>query len=35
VFYLTSGAQKLDSVTQRVLAEDLTAALESVRAPAV
>jgi [protein-PII] uridylyltransferase len=34
VFYLTSGGQKLEEETQRVLAEDLTVALESMRAPA-
>ena len=34
VFYLTSGGTKLDGETQKALAEDLTAALESMRAPA-
>ena len=34
VFYLTSGGTKLDEETQKTLAEDMTAALESMRAPA-
>jgi len=34
VFYLTRNGGKLDDQTQRLLAEDLTAALESMRAPA-
>src|SRR5579863_9378506 len=33
VFYLTSGGAKLDEEKRRVLAEDMTAALESMRAP--
>jgi [protein-PII] uridylyltransferase len=34
VFYLTSGGAKLEHEMQRALAEDLTTALESMRAPA-
>jgi [protein-PII] uridylyltransferase len=34
VFYLTRGGAKLETETQRLLADDLTAALESMRAPA-